>query len=102
MGSVNAFGAVRRLTGTLLLFEVIEFVAVPVSGVAPGRWVFALFDETVEGGPRPVDHLLDELVFEWVDVDVVEAAFEILFVSARVFIESALPDVGFATGDATL
>jgi len=92
----------RSLTGTLLLFEVLELVAVPVSGVAPGGWVFALFDETVEGGPGPVDHAVDEFVLEWVDVDIVNAAFEVLIIFASVFMKAALPDVGFTTGDAAL
>ncbi len=69
-----------------------EFVPVPIGSVAPVQGVFAFPDESVKRRPRPITNPLDQAVLEGIDVDVVDAAFEVGFVAAGVFEESSLPN----------
>ncbi len=51
--------------------------------------------------PRPIADTIDQPMFERVDVDVIDAPFEVWFIPARVFKKPPLPHALFAAFDTT-
>ncbi len=49
----------------------------------------------MEGGPGPVDHAVDEVMLEGIDVDVIDTPFQVVLVSTSVLKKPSLPDCSF-------
>ena len=64
---------------------------------APVQIVFAFRDEPMEGGPFPVTDSLDEFVLSRIPVTVIGTAFQVIFITNRVFPVTLLPDSTQAT-----
>jgi hypothetical protein len=74
-----------------LSFRVLELVSVPVRRTAPVFRIFTQFHITMKRRLRPISHRCDQSVFQWIDMDVINTALQILFIPTRVFPETALP-----------
>ena len=66
---------VRASTAPYLNSLLHEFVAEPFHIGAPILVVLTKFDVAMKRGPFPVFDTFDQLVFHWIDVDIIDTVF---------------------------
>src|SRR5262249_33705359 len=89
-------GSRSRSTHPTTLFPLGIVEARTRISAAPIEWVDALLHIAMERRPGIISDSLNQSMFDWIPVDVIDAAIQIILVPAGVFPEAPLPHCPFA------
>ena len=67
----------------------------PCVATSPLPGILSKPDEAVKRRPRPIDDLIHRSMFQGIDVNVINTAFDIVIITTGVFIKASLPNRSF-------